>query len=98
MLNIVPEARLTDGGRNHWVERICPDLRAARRVVSEARRIERVEVVRTADGATSATVTGVWHRLPVTRAVPVATAIGLSVYGVRTLVDGRVHEPREGVA
>ena len=31
-------------------------------------------------------VTGVWHRLPVTRLVPVATAVGLSMQGVRTVV------------
>ncbi len=68
---------------------IAPDLRGARRVVSQARRVECVEIHRTAQGL-SARVTGVWHRLPVTRSVPVATAVGLSMQGVRTVINDEV--------
>jgi hypothetical protein len=64
---------------------VAPDLRGARRVVSQARRVECVEIRRSAAGV-SARVTGVWHRLPVTRPIPVATALGLSMQGVRTVL------------
>ena len=64
---------------------VTPDLRSARRVVSQARRVECVEILRSSNGV-SARMTGVWHRLPVTRPVPVATAVGLSMQGVRTVV------------
>jgi hypothetical protein len=76
------ETRLIDGDHQGWVEGVTPDLRAARRVVSQARRIERVDLTG-GPGDVHATVTGVWHRLPVTRPVPVATALGLSMCGVR---------------
>jgi hypothetical protein len=83
MLNTVPEAHLIGADHQQWIEGVTPDLRGARRVVRQARRIECVDIGGST-GDLRATVTGVWHRLPVTRTVPVATALGLSMCGVPT--------------
>lgn len=69
-----------------------PDDRSARRLARLATRVVDVEL--RVDGPEpsgfTARVTGVWHRMPHTRPVPVAAALALLRSGVPTFLVGRV--------
>lgn len=58
-----------------------PDADAARRWMRVLRRVHRVEIVATGDGAYGV-VHGIGHRLPVARTVPLGVALGFRELGV----------------
>jgi hypothetical protein len=63
-----------------------PDERAAYRVCGLATRVLRVDLVDLEGLAPRAEVTAVWHRVPHTRAAPVAAGLALTLTGVPTYV------------
>jgi hypothetical protein len=63
-----------------------PDLRRAEALYRRMHRVDRV-TVRVDGDAWRAEVSGVSHRLPSTRAVPVPVALGLCALGVPSVVE-----------
>ena len=61
---------------------VVPDERRARHLRAVMRRIHQVKLAVTASSRVSCTVDAVGHRLPLTRRIPITTALGLGLLGV----------------
>jgi hypothetical protein len=79
--------RLDDGAGGAVSVPVLPDVETARRFCGTVRRVNRVALDVT-DGVVSCSVSGVGHRLPFDRSLPVSVGLGLGLMGVPVVLRG----------